>query len=72
MRSVWRRELCSHQSSMCVERIAGDGFDAGIEKACAAEVQHDLGRSAGEEDLNGGVVFGAVGERVDEARNLTI
>ena len=55
-----------------VEGFAGDGFDAGVEESGAAEVEHDLGCSAGEEDLHGGVVSGAVGESVDESRDLAV
>ena len=55
-----------------VEGFAGDGLGGGVEQAGAAQVQHDLGHAAGEEDLHGGVVAGAVGQRVDEARDLAV
>ena len=55
-----------------VEGFAGDGFGRGVEEAGAAEVEHDFGCASGEEDLHGGVVSGAVGERVDDARDLAV
>ena len=50
-----------------VEGFAGDGFYCGIEESGAAQVEHDFGESSGEEDLDGGEVARAVGERVDQA-----
>ncbi len=37
-----------------------------------AQVQHDFGNTAGEKDLNGDVSDGAIGQRIDEARDLAI
>ena len=52
-----------------VEGFAGDGLDGGVEQAGAAQVEHDFGHAAGEEDLHGGEVARAVGQGVDQARD---
>ena len=53
-----------------VERFAADGLDAAVEQACRAQVQHHFGNAAGEKHLHGREAARAVGQRVDEARNL--
>ena len=49
------------------EGLAGDGEGVEFEQAEVAQVEHQLGDAAGEEDLHGGEVRRAVGEDVDEA-----
>ena len=52
--------------------LAGDGHGVEVEFSGFAEVEHDFGDAAGEEDLHGGEVSGSIGEVVDETGDVGI
>ena len=51
---------------------AADGLRFGFEEAGTAEMEHGFGDASGQEDLNGRMVAGAVGEGVDDAGDLPV
>ena len=66
-----RSDFC-HQSRTSAKRLAGDGEAVFVEQAQLAQVEHDFGDATGEEDLDSGMTDGAVGERIDEARDFAV
>src|SRR5271157_2747043 len=55
-----------------VELFSGDGEDAGLEQAGAAQMQHDFGHASGQKDLHGGMHLRAVGKGIDQAGDLAV
>ena len=55
-----------------IQRLTRHRLHAGIEKPGAAQVQHHLRNGSRKEHLHGGEVTGAVGQRVDQTRNLPV
>ena len=55
-----------------IEGFSGNGLHLGVQQAGPSQVEHHFGKSAGQEDLNGGEVAGAVGQCVYQARDLAV
>ena len=55
-----------------VEGLSGCGHDRCVEEAEFAEVEHDLGYTAGGVELRGWVSDGTVGEDIDDAGNVVV
>ncbi len=59
-------------SRECGQAFAGDGEDRFIEQAELAQVQHDFGDAARQEDAHGRMADGPVGQAIDQARRLGV
>ena len=70
--SSWRRGLCSHQSRQVSSVSPETVFTLVFSKTCPPQMEHHLGQSSGEEDLDGGKVLRTIGQRVYQARHLAI